>query len=82
MFRATFFLALLALVFVVVFSAGFTILQHLQGLSPPQPDKYAPHRADISRPNTDVISNPHFGAKPISPRAEKPKASAASAAQP
>ena len=76
MFRATFFLALLALVFVVVFSAGFTILQHLQGLSAQQPAKNAPLVVNLARPNTDVISNPHVGEKPNLPRAEKSKTSA------
>jgi hypothetical protein len=72
MFRTTFFLTLFSLVFVAVFSAGYALLSHLQGQSFPQPAKNAPHVVNVARHNTEVISNPHAGAKP-NPPAEKPK---------
>jgi hypothetical protein len=73
MFRTTFLLALLALIFFAVFSAGYIFLQHLQGAAAQRPAKNAPHVANVARHNIEVISNPHAGAKPNPPRAEHPK---------
>jgi len=72
MFRTTFFLALLALIFVAVFSAGFLLLQHLQGAAALRPAKNGPLVVNLAHHETEVISNPHASAKPNPPRPENP----------